>query len=83
MFKELINNEVTVIVSSKTEMLLEYTGILSNEDETTIKLKNVYINIAMLNFQKNFFGSNMGSYKQNIDEVIINKRYIISCNKNK
>lgn len=79
MFKELINCEVNVIVSTKTEMLLEYTGILSNENETSIKLKNANISIAMLNFQKNFFGSNMGAYKQDIDEIIINKSYIISC----
>jgi hypothetical protein len=79
MFKDLINKQVLVIVSSQTEMLLEYRGILIDEDEQNIKLKN--INIGMLNFQKNFFGSNIGNYKKNISEVIINKRYMISCSK--
>ena len=81
MYKELVNKQVLVIVSSQTEMLLEYRGILVEDDEKNIKLKNTSINIAMLNFQKNFFGSNIGNYKKNISEVIVNKKYIISCSK--
>ena len=76
MYKELVNKQVLVIVSSQTEMLLEYRGILVEDDEKNIKLKNTSINIAMLNFQKNFFGSNIGNYKKNISEVIVNKKYI-------
>ena len=79
MFNDLINREVIVVVSSRTEFLLEYNGLLCEENENVIKLKNVDINQEMLNFQKNVFGSNMGIYKQNIDEVIINKNYVISC----
>lgn len=81
MYKNLIGLEVNVIVSSKSENLLEYQGILEKEDETTIVLKNANISYLMLNFQKGFFGNNLGQYKTDIDEVIINKRYIISCNK--
>ena len=81
MYKELVNKQVLVIVSSQTEMLLEYRGILVEDDEKNIKLKNTSINIAMPNFQKNFFGSNIGNYKKNISEVIVNKKYIISCSK--
>ena len=54
MFKDLINKQVLVLVTSHTEMLLEYRGILIEENEQTIKLKNTSINIAMLNFQKSF-----------------------------
>lgn len=81
MFNNFINCEVTVIVSSKSETLLEYNGILCDENETSIKLKNVSINFAMLNFQKSIFGSNINNYKEEIEEVILNKKYIISCNK--
>ena len=81
MFKDLINKQVLVLVTSHTEMLLEYRGILVEDNEQTIKLKNTSINIAMLNFQKNFFGSNIGNYKKNITEIIINKKYLISCSK--
>ena len=81
MFKDLINNEVLIIVSSRAEFLLEYTGVLCEENENTLKLKNAEINQAMLNFQKNMFGSGIGNYKQNLEEVIINKNYVISCNK--
>ena len=79
MYKELVNKQVLVIVTSQTEMLLEYRGILVEENEQNLKLKNTSINIAMLNFQKNFFGSNIGNYKKNISEIVINKRYVISC----
>ena len=79
MYKELVNKQVLVIVTSQTEMLLEFRGILVEENEQNLKLKNTSINIAMLNFQKNFFGSNIGNYKKNISEIVINKRYVISC----
>lgn len=81
MYSDLINCEVVVIVSTRAETVFEYTGILCADNNTTLKLRDVEINIAMLNFQKNFFGGDMGAYKQNIDEVIINKDYIISCNR--
>lgn len=80
MFNNMMNSEVTVIVSSRAETLLEYNGVLCEENENTITLRGVSINFAMLNFQKNIFGGNMSSYKQNIDKVILNKDYIISCN---
>lgn len=81
MFKDLINLEVEIIVSSRAETLLEYSGVLCEENDRFVKLKDVSINFAMLNFQKNIFGGNMNIYKQNIGEVILNKEYVISCNK--
>lgn len=80
MYNSFINKEVTVIVASRADSILEYNGLLCEENEKTIKLRNVSINLAMLNFQKNLFGSNMGDYYENIEEMIINKDYIISCN---
>ena len=81
MYNEYINHEVVLIVSARTEALWEYTGLLSDIDEFSIKLKNVEINQAMLNIQKNVFGAGMGNYKQNVDEVILNKNYIVACYK--
>lgn len=81
MYKSLLNQEVEVIVSTRTEMVLEYNGVFVSEDINTLVLKNVSITSAMLNFQKNMFGTGLGQYKENIDIVIINKNYIISCNK--
>lgn len=78
MYKELISKEVEVIVSSRGEMLLEYNGVLVDEDETSIKLKNVNISTAMLSFQKSMFG-NMNSYKTDVSEVIVSKNFIVSC----
>lgn len=81
MYKELINNEVVIMVSSRAEAILEYTGLLCEENDEVLRLKNVEISQALLNFQKNMFGAGLGSYKQNIEEVILNKRYVISCSK--
>lgn len=81
MYSDFINCEVVVIVSTRAETVFEYKGLLCVETDNTLKLKDAEINIAMLNFQKNFFGGEMAAYKQNIDEVVINKDYIISCNR--
>ena len=81
MFKNFMNCSVVVIVSTRAETMLEYTGTLSYEDDSSIRLNNVSINAAMLSFQKNIFGDNMSVYRQGIDEVIINKNYIISCSR--
>ncbi len=81
MFKSLIGERVTVIVSSRGDNLLEYIGTLSSEDEDVIELSNVDISYLMLNFQKGIFGGNINKYKENLDKVIINKRYVISCDK--
>ncbi len=81
MYKSLIGGKITVVVSSRGDNLLEYIGTLSNENEDIIELKNVDISYLMLNFQKGILGGNINNYKTNLDSVIINKRYIISCNK--
>ncbi len=81
MYKDLIGERVTVVVSSRGDNLLEYIGTLSVENEEAIKLENATISYLMLSFQKGFFGGNINRYKENVETVIINKRYIISCDK--
>ena len=81
MFKSLIGERVTVIISSRGDNLYEYVGTLSSESEEAIELSNVDISYLMLNFQKGIFGGDMSKYRENIDKVVINKRYVISCDK--
>ena len=81
MYSELIGERVTVVVSSKGDTMLEYIGTLVGESDDSIELEKTDISYLMLNFQKGIFGGNINRYKENLDKVIINKRYIISCNK--
>ena len=81
MYKELIGEKIAVVISSRGDNLLEYIGTLTNETDETIELSNVDISYLMLNFQKGIFGGNINKYKENLEKVIINKRYIISCDK--
>ena len=81
MFKSFIGERVTVIISSRGDNLLEYYGVLKEENEDSIELTNVDISYLMLNFQKGIFGNNINKYKVNLPNVILNKKYIISMNK--
>ena len=81
MYRDLMGEKVTIVVSSRGDTILEYVGTLSNENEDAIVLTNANISYLMLNFQKGIFGNNINKYKENVDKVIINKRYIISCDK--
>lgn len=79
MYKDLINEEVTVLVATKGDTVLEYNGTLVSENDNEIELKDATICTMLLNLQRNMFGSNMTKYKEDIDKVVINKKYIISC----
>ena len=81
MFKDFIGEKINVLVASRVDHILEYYGTLTNELEDSIVLTNATISFMMLSFQKGMFGENMNKYRENIDKVIINKKYIISCNK--
>ncbi len=81
MYSSLINERVTVVISSRSDNLLEYIGTLASENNDTIELVNADISYLMLNFQKGIFGGNISKYKEQLEKVIINKRYIISCSK--
>jgi len=79
MYKELHNEKVTVLVSTHGDTVLEYNGTLTAENEYSITLSNVDIGTMLLNIQKGIFGGNVTMYKDGVDKVIINKKYIISC----
>lgn len=79
MYKDLINEEITILVATKGEIVLEYTGVLTRENENEIELSNATIATMLMNVQRSVFGSNMNKYREDIDKVIINKKYIISC----
>ncbi len=80
MYNELIGKRVNVIISSRADNLLEYTGTLVSENNEIIELSNVNISYLILNIQKGIFGDNINKYKENVNKVIVNKKYIISCN---
>lgn len=81
MFNKFKGEKVTIVVSSRGDNILEYVGTLEEENEDSILMKNVNVSYLMLNFQKGLFGGNINTYKNNISEIIINKKYIISCDK--
>lgn len=80
MYKKLMNKPVNVLVASRGDVILEYFGTIVEETETTLKLENVNINYAALNYQKSLLGNGITVFKQNLRETIINKEYIISVN---
>ena len=61
--------------------MLEYVGTLCSKNEDIIELTDVNISYLMLNFQKGIFGNNINKYRENLEKVIINKIYIILCDK--
>ena len=79
MFKSMIGERVTVVVASRGDNLLEYVGFLSSESEDAIELNDVDVAYLAVSFQRAFGGASMGKYKDNLNKVIINKRYVISC----
>ena len=81
MYKYLIGQVVTIVVSSRGQNLLEYIGTLQSENEEAIVLSGVNISYLMANFQKGIFGEGISKYKENLSTVILNKKYIISCNR--
>jgi len=81
MYQTLIGEKVTVVVSSRGDNILEYIGTLVSEDENNLELVNVSISFLMLNFQRGLFGSGLSKYKDNVKKTIINKRYVISCDR--
>jgi hypothetical protein len=79
MYKELIGRKITVLVATKGDVVLEYSGTLVGESENEIELSDVSIATMLLNLQRSVFGSNMTGYKEGIEKSIINKKFIISC----
>ncbi len=83
MYKDFMGEKVTVIVSSRGEHLLEYKGILKSENENEILLDEMTCSYLLNNFSKGlmFAGSDSNRFVSDTTMAIINKNYIISCNK--
>ena len=79
MYKDLINEEVTILVATKGDTVLEYNGTLVLETDNEIELKDATISTMLMNVQRSVFGSNMTKYREDIDKVVVNKKFIISC----
>lgn len=79
MYKDLINEKVTVLVATRGDVVLEYEGILTEENDTEIVLNDASIATMLMSVQVSMFGKNMTKYREDIDKIIINKKYIISC----
>ena len=80
MLKDYINNEITVMVATKGDRVFEYIGILSAVEEDSIVLKNVKITLAADEWTKKHAmkGGILYYANENLEETIINKKYIIS-----
>ena len=79
MYKNLIGEKVTVLVATKGDVVLEYEGTLVEENDTEIVLNDASIATMLMSVQVSMFGKNMTKYREDIDKIIINKKYIISC----
>ena len=79
MYKDLINERVTVLVATRGDVVLEYEGTLTEENDTEIVLVDATIATMLMSVQVSMFGKNMTKYRDDIDKIIINKKYIISC----
>lgn len=82
MYKNLIGERISVIVSTRGEHMLEYVGTLVSEEGDTIELVNVdvtYFMLAVFDIHKQMFGDNINRGRR-LNKVILNKKYIISCN---
>ena len=78
MYKHLMNKSANVLVASRGDVILEYFGTIVEETDKTLKLENVNINYAALNYQKSLLGNGITVFKTNLAEATINKEYIIS-----
>lgn len=79
MYKDLINERVTVLVATRGDIVLEYEGTLTEENDAEIVLNDASIATMLMSVQVSVFGKNMNKYREDIDKVVINKKYIISC----
>ncbi len=81
MFESLIRDKVTVDVTEGGGKLLQYVGILVSESDDAIELSNVDIFYLTKVFINSWSREELQKYKSGLNKVIINKRYVISCDK--
>ena len=78
MFNSFIGEKVIVVISTRADSLLEYMGTLSSESEDAIELSNVDVT-CLLPVNGIIVVRPRNRIKNNFEKVIINKKYIISC----
>ena len=77
MYEEFIGKKVLVVVTTKSDRVMEYNGILNSEDEKCIRLNDVSISMQLTNMQSSIFGRQPTSFYDNsMPSAIINKEYI-------
>lgn len=81
MYESLIGEKVTVIVATRGQFVFEYNGTLSSVTEDDLELTNVSISHLLFTFQYGPISRNLSKYKDNLKKVIVNKNYVISCDK--
>ena len=81
MYERFMNNQVSVLVTPKSDNFLEYKGTLVEENENIIVLNNAVIEVGTTTAGKKM-SFVQGAYlvKSDINTVAINKEFIISCN---
>lgn len=79
MYNNFLGKNVKVCVSSKSDMVFEYTGLLESEDQDNIMLTDSTIKIVASVATKGIFGGGFTTIDENVSKSIISKKYIISC----
>ena len=80
MYERFMNSQVSVYVTPKSDNFLDYKGTLVEENENSIVLNNVVIELATTTASKKM-AFVQGAYllKSNVSTVVINKEFIMSC----
>ena len=83
MYDLLMDCDVTMVVGPRADSAYLYSGTLVQENEKTVVLKNCTIEMAGTQAQKNmsWVGNSAFILQKDLESVIINKEYVVSCNK--
>ena len=79
MYKEYEGKEVTVLVSSRGDGILQYDGTMTKGDHV-VELTNVTISQLIAQLNRNVFGqgSALYTFDRSIPKLTINEDYVIS-----
>ena len=79
MYKDYLNRNVTVVVTTRSQGAYEVKGLLSNEDAYNITITDARIGLPVGESlkQNGLFNGSFQTYKEHTDKVVINKEYII------
>lgn len=86
MYKNFIGKDVEIIICTRTDQLLEYTGKLVEVSNEELLLEDAMVNFSLTEAAKNasalnarVFGGNATILKSHVASLVLNKEYIISC----